>query len=245
MTCIRYCGLLNLSSKGLKVLRLQVEFLRTVQIDATKVLSKENRKKCIKQLEQMKPLRLKDPMPEKQAAVLVPLCFVNGELSLLYTVRSTNLRTNRGEVSFPGGMQDKEDEDLVHTAVRETEEELGISSKQVDVWGKANLIGTYSGKVAVLPVIGFIGDIDVSSLKTNAQEVETVFTMTLRELCDPTVCRHTQFRSRTLVLPMFVGPKHKVWGLTAVITHIFLKGLVPEHYTKKLRVITPVQTKLN
>jgi nudix motif 8 len=139
-------------------------------------------------------------------------------------------------------MQDKEDEGLVHTAVRETEEELGISSQQVDVWGQANFIGTYSAKVAVLPVVGFVGDIDVSRLKTNADEVEDVFTMSLRELCDPAVCKHTQFRSRSLVLPLFVGPQYKVWGLTAVITHTMLKALVPEYYKKKLRVILPMQS---
>ncbi|KAF4522452.1 hypothetical protein B566_EDAN002536 [Ephemera danica] len=197
----------------------------------------------MKVLTQMKPLRLKGPMPEKQAAVLVPLCFVKGELSLLYTVRSTNLRTNRGEVSFPGGMQDKEDESLVQTALRETEEELGINANEVEVWGEANFVGTYSGKVAVLPIIGFIGDVEVANLKTNPEEVEAVFTMSLQQLCDPNVCRHTQFRTRSLVLPLFVSPEYKVWGLTAVITHVFLKALIPDQYTKKLRILPLVQPK--
>ncbi|CAB3380157.1 Hypothetical predicted protein [Cloeon dipterum] len=104
----------------------------------------------------MKPFRLlKDVEPEKKAAVLVPLCLVDGNLSLLYTVRSANLRTNRGEVSFPGGMQDSTDSSLVETALRETEEELGIKSSSIDIWSAANFVPTYSGKVAVMPVLGY------------------------------------------------------------------------------------------
>lgn len=51
----------------------------------------------------------------------------------------------RGEVSFPGGMQEDSDASLVDTALRETEEELGLKTSTIDVWSEANFIGTYSG----------------------------------------------------------------------------------------------------
>nr|CAD7441310.1 unnamed protein product [Timema bartmani] len=60
---------------------------------------------------------------------------VNGEVSLLYTVRSPDLKRNSGQVSFPGGLMDKTDKDLQETALRETFEELGIKKSSVQIWG--------------------------------------------------------------------------------------------------------------
>ncbi|XP_059477188.1 mitochondrial coenzyme A diphosphatase NUDT8 [Neocloeon triangulifer] len=215
---------------------------RSVHLDATSVIGQENRIRCVQALRQIKPLRLKGGEPEKKAAVLVPLCIVEGQLSLLYTVRSTNLRTNRGEVSFPGGMEDSTDSSLVETALRETEEELGIKASTVDVWSEANFVGTYSGKVAVMPVLGFVGTLDLKNLQVNDQEVEAVFSLSIEQLCDPLVCRHTQFRSRGMVLPVFQAPgQQTVWGLTAVISHIMLKALVPKLYKKHLRAIPAIK----
>jgi len=89
-----------------------------------------------------------------------------------------------------------------------------------------------------MPVLGFAGDVDLSNLRVNEQEVETVFAVSLELLCDPLVCRHTQFRSRSMVLPVFQAPGQRaVWGLTAVITHLVLKALAPKIYTKQLRAI--------
>uniref|UniRef100_A0A8C0PF00 Nudix hydrolase 8 n=1 Tax=Canis lupus familiaris TaxID=9615 RepID=A0A8C0PF00_CANLF len=70
------------------------------------------------------------------AAVLVPLCSVRGVPALLYTLRSSRLvGRHKGDVSFPGGKCDPTDQDVVHTALRETREELGLTVPEEHVWG--------------------------------------------------------------------------------------------------------------
>ncbi|KAM5317843.1 mitochondrial coenzyme A diphosphatase NUDT8 isoform 2-T2 [Glossophaga mutica] len=70
------------------------------------------------------------------AAVLVPLCSVRGVPALLYTLRSSRLAgRHKGDVSFPGGKCDPTDQDVVHTALRETHEELGLAVPEDHVWG--------------------------------------------------------------------------------------------------------------
>merc|ERR1711973_264548 len=82
----------------------------------------------------MKSLRPSDVPVTQKAAVLVPLVDISDTPHLLFTRRSLSLSSHSGQVSFPGGKQDPDDVDLVSTALRETEEELGISSSDVDVW---------------------------------------------------------------------------------------------------------------
>ncbi|KAG8713977.1 hypothetical protein FRC11_010309, partial [Ceratobasidium sp. 423] len=69
-----------------------------------------------------------------RAAVLVPLCNVNGQPGLLLEVRG-NLRNHGGEVSFPGGKVDPTDGSHIAAALRETNEELGIDPAQVEILG--------------------------------------------------------------------------------------------------------------
>ncbi|XP_017879933.1 nucleoside diphosphate-linked moiety X motif 8 [Ceratina calcarata] len=201
------------------------------------VLSEKNRKSFVEKFKSPKTTQIQENV--SHASVLVPLCMHQGELGFLYTLRSTKINSNRGQVSFPGGMYDKEDRNLEETALRETWEELKIPRTKIDVWAAGNMIDKQ--KIKVLPVFGYIGEINPEKLNVNKEEVGEAFFVSLRKLCDPSLCRYTQFRDG-YSLPVYLGGKYRVWGFTGAITHIVLNVLVPDVYNQQLvylRNVTP------
>lgn len=172
-----------------------------------------------------------------QAAVLVPLCIHRGELGLLYTLRSSKLNSNRGQISFPGGMHDKTDRDLEETALRETWEELRIPKEKIDVWTGGNFIN--GKRMNVMPILGYIGEVEPEKLEISPNEVEEAFVVPLNALCESSLCRFTQFRD-CYSLPTYLGGKHRIWGLTAVITHLAMSALLPDVYKHKPIYVKPI-----
>jgi len=205
--------------------------------DPSVVFGTENREKCVSLLRQFKA-PIKRTKHARDAAVLVPLCVVNGEASILYTVRSQTLTSHRGQVSFPGGMFDESDIDLSHTAVREAEEELGLPPTTVDIWTVCNSFNARNN-VIVAPVVANIGEVVLEELVINPKEVSSVFVLSLRHLCNPAFFRYTQFRNN-FIMPAFVGNEHRVWGLTASITHFVMRCLLSKVYDNHLKLIKPV-----
>lgn len=198
-------------------------------------ISPEEKTSFIKRLKSFK-IQQNSTSSLQSAAVLVPFCKVNGELSILYTLRRLHLKTHKGQVSFPGGKQDSNDPSLEVTALRETEEELGIPKSVVEIWGHGNII--IGKEFNILPVIGYVGDIEIKSLKPNLAEVEFAFTIPLNHFYDLKNCKYTQFRDRSsYILPVFINAKCKVWGITALITHIVLRAYSPTKYLHELELI--------
>uniref|UniRef100_A0A3Q2LJ93 Double C2 domain gamma n=1 Tax=Equus caballus TaxID=9796 RepID=A0A3Q2LJ93_HORSE len=107
------------------------------------------------------------------AAVLVPLCSVRGVPALLYTLRSSRLAgRHKGDVSFPGGKCDPADQDVVHTALRETREELGLAVPEEHVWGILQPVHD-RGKAPVVPVLASVGPLDPQNLRPNREEARS------------------------------------------------------------------------
>lgn len=84
-------------------------FCTTAKIIADDVLSTGNRKRTVEYLKTLKPVAAGKMISKRRAAVLVPICVDNGEVSLLLTIRGKKLRNNSGQVAFPGGMEDLDD----------------------------------------------------------------------------------------------------------------------------------------
>ncbi|XP_022903481.1 nudix hydrolase 3 [Onthophagus taurus] len=201
-------------------------------------LSEVNIRNTVAKLKNMTPIKMRSVEPTKKAAVLIPVCMIEGKLSLLYTLRTLQIRSHRGQVSFPGGKQDV-GESLEETALRETKEELGIGDENVRIWGSGNLM--VARDVYILPVVGQINiHMDDNYPGINREEVEEVFTVPIEVLCDPRKAGFTQFKNQ-ISLPVYFGGKRKIWGITAVITHMFLRSFLPSNFYKSpIKYVQPI-----
>lgn len=97
-----------------------------------------------------------EPPGEMESAVLVPLTIVDGSLSVLFTRRPDEMRRHAGEYSFPGGRRDAGEPDLLATALRETEEEIGIPPTSVNVLGALQPTATIATGFSVHPFVALV-----------------------------------------------------------------------------------------
>lgn len=159
----------------------------------------------------------------RESAVLVPLVTDgDGRDRLLFTVRRADLPTHAGQISFPGGKRDPNDQDLASTAIREAAEELGLPPARVDVLGLLDDVPTPTGFI-ITPVVGRIeGPL---ALTPSAREVAEAFAAPLDELAVPGCYRHEGTRSFlgvTYDMHEYQFGAHRIWGATARMVHQIL-----------------------
>lgn len=153
-------------------------------------------------------------VPPTPAAVLVPI--VLGEKpSVLLTKRNARLNKHAGQVSFPGGRIDK-DETPEEAALREAEEEIGLSPRDVELVGRMPDFVTGTG-FRITPVIGLLPP--GLPLRPSPAEVEAVFEFPFDVLLDPNAPQRQRHRLRDTWREFWVWPhpEHYVWGATAAI----------------------------
>ena len=154
------------------------------------------------------------PAPLRQAAVLVPLMLSGHEEGVLLTRRAAHLRNHGGQISFPGGAQEPSDSDAIATALRETEEEVGIAPDAVEIIGKLEPQPTITGFL-VTPVLGRIAD--SPSFRLDPGEVAEVFEVPWSFLLDPDNRHDSQRHLNGIDFPSYEWRfgEHRIWGATA------------------------------
>lgn len=196
------------------------------------VFSKENSLNSVKSFKSLCPRLNIDG--KRQAAVLIPLCVVNDQVSLLYTLRTNKLKRNSGQVSFPGGMRET-NEELQETALRESCEELGLTEASIDVWGSGRFL--VSRDVAIMPFLANVGAVKPEKLNVNHEEVQYAFAISLGHFCEPFNCRHTNFRqqpNKLLTIPAYTNNYKRIWGMTAYMTWLALRSIIPNEFTHNI-----------
>jgi 8-oxo-dGTP pyrophosphatase MutT (NUDIX family) len=153
------------------------------------------------------------------AAVLIPLVWHADGPTVLLTRRSDDLPTHPGQISFPGGKQEKEDAGPEAAALREAEEEIGLDRAAVTVLGCLPRFVTIT-RFAVTPVVGLI--VPPVSVAASPREVAEIFEVPLAHvLRSDHYCRHAFERDGFSGHYLSISHEdHYIWGATAAMLRL-------------------------
>jgi len=152
----------------------------------------------------------------RASAVLIPLFHNQGQYHVLLTERSEDVDFHKGQVCFPGGTRESSDSSLLQTALRETEEEIGVKAEDVEILGKFDDNLTLTSNYVISPFVAFIPY--PYPLKADGREIREIFSVPLSFLMDEANFKQDSYE--------YEG--HIIWGATARILRQFIDLLKSE-----------------
>ena len=158
------------------------------------------------------------------AGVLAPLFVAAGELSLLFTQRTMHLKDHQGQISFPGGVKDSGDSDLLATALRETQEEIGLKPEEAEVLGTLAPVATVTG-YWITPFVALIPY--PYDFRVNHHEVNRLLVFPLAAFCVPERWSTGPYlyKDQSVQVCCWKYQGTVIWGATARILLDFLSRL--------------------
>ncbi len=169
----------------------------------------------------VRPLPAEVPADARESGVLALLFPMQDELYLLLIKRIEDGKAHGGQISFPGGRRDAADDTLQTTALRETFEEVGIPSAEIEVLGQLSPLYIPVSNSNVYPYVGFLPGHPEYSLSVD--EVQYVLEVPIRELFNPAIksvrsITPSAFPDITIKAPVYEWDKeHIIWGATAMM----------------------------
>ena len=170
------------------------------------------------------PKRSIDDTSLVPAGVMLLVYPKDGEYCILLNKRTEAVEHHKGEISFPGGSQDEEDKTLLDTALRETEEEMGIRAQDIDVLGELDDMPT-SSRFLMSPYVGTIPS--PYDFRPSAIEVAEVLEVPISSLLDP-----ENVRDEAKIVdgqldhsPTYAHRGHLIYGATARVLARFVELL--------------------
>ena len=173
-------------------------------------------------------IALKEGTRVVDAAVLVPIVHRPDGMRLLFTQRTPHLDDHAGQISFPGGRVEPGEADREETALRETEEEIGLPRAAVTVLGRLPEYAIPSG-FRITPVVGWVEP--PFDLKPDPFEVAGVFEAPLEHFLDPANYQRREYRFRGKHRHYMAVPYegHYIWGATAGMLYVMCRVLAAEN----------------
>ena len=157
----------------------------------------------------------------RNAAVIIPIFFRDNEAHLLFTKRTDKVEHHKGQISFPGGMQDKVDIDLQGTALRETWEEMGIKAQDITILGRIDNFLTNTNFM-VTPYVAYFPY--PYPFIINKDEISSILEVPLSHLLNPEIFRIEKWERNGVLWDVhfydFFG--ENIWGVTGFLLSNFL-----------------------
>jgi 8-oxo-dGTP pyrophosphatase MutT (NUDIX family) len=158
----------------------------------------------------------------KSAVLLLLIGKSFEKLEILFTLRSPRLPLHKNQISFPGGHCEG-NEDEIHTALRETNEEIGLATDKIRILGKLSKLYVPPSDTVIHPIVGYLDEFGKMSI--NKKEVEEVFLVPLSFFLDQSnrTSEVWDFEGQEVQIPLWrVHPKVPLWGATAMILSEFI-----------------------
>ena len=160
-----------------------------------------------------------------QSGVLLTLFPDNGQLFTCFIRRPETMKNHAGQISFPGGRQEDHDPDLIATALRESQEEVGLIPAEIDILGRLSPLYVPVSNFFISPVVGWSES--KPNFQINHTEVDDLILVPIKELLAPDAIQTTQIETRNgpWEVPCFRFNGHIIWGATAMIFSEFREVL--------------------
>lgn len=176
-----------------------------------------------------------DKLNPRVSGVMLLLYERNGLLNIAFTQRKTYEGVHSGQMSLPGGKKDEGDKDLIETALRETEEEIGLDRNRIKILGQLSELYIPPSNFLVYPTVGFAENVTVFYPQEN--EVEKVVEVPVDFFMDmENINMQTEikiFNGNVVYVPAYHFEGHVIWGATAIMLSEFT--FILENITGKLR----------
>jgi 8-oxo-dGTP pyrophosphatase MutT (NUDIX family) len=154
----------------------------------------------------------------KTSAVLIPLFYDQGQYHILFTERSDEVDFHKGQVCFPGGRREPSDSSLLHTALRESQEEIGLEARDIEILGELDDMLTFVTNYVISPFVAFIPH--PYPFQAEGREIREIFSVPLSFLMDEANFKQDSYS--------YEYEGHIIWGATARILRQFIDLLKSE-----------------
>ncbi len=174
---------------------------------------------------------LKTNEKRRNAGVLILIYEKNQEIYISFIQRTEYNGPHSGQISFPGGKSEEEDKNIIETALRETQEEIGINPEMINIYGQLTPLHIPVSNFIVYPIIGIHKATPIFNI--DPLEVKKVIEVKLNDLLNPENCTSKEFKYGDLsfTAPIYNPNNITIWGATAMILSEFLE-IVRKNNTK-------------